>query len=279
MTNYKGIISIIALTFGGILLIFISAAVLPENKISSNTTPQSTPTIISDRLSQPPTVVAPDQADNGAQAYWGMCMSCHGDRGQGLTEEWRQTAFNPGLRDCWQSGCHGSDHPANSFEIPSSGIPALAGPGTLTRFSNVLELNRHIQENMPFSRSGSISTKQAWALTASVLRLNNIQTAGLTYSETNSAAFPLHSKVSLPENEGPGVFLLVGVLGLAVFGLAYQFSREPSGSILKAIRPNFFHHLHPARIPTVQARFLYTLGAGGLALFLSLILLVTGVMV
>ena len=42
------------------------------------------------------------------------------------------------------------------------------------------------------------------------------------------------------------------------------------------MRPSFFHHLHPPTIPARQARFRYTLAAGGLAVFLMLILLVTG---
>lgn len=42
------------------------------------------------------------------------------------------------------------------------------------------------------------------------------------------------------------------------------------------MRPNFFHHLHPPTIPAEQARFRYTLGAGGLSIFLSLVLLVSG---
>src|SRR5512140_3040339 len=42
------------------------------------------------------------------------------------------------------------------------------------------------------------------------------------------------------------------------------------------MRPSFFHHLHPPTIPALQARLRYTLGAGGLAVFLCLILLVTG---
>lgn len=42
------------------------------------------------------------------------------------------------------------------------------------------------------------------------------------------------------------------------------------------MRPNFFHHLHPPTIPTKQSRWRYTLGAGGTAVFLSLILLLTG---
>jgi quinol-cytochrome oxidoreductase complex cytochrome b subunit len=43
-------------------------------------------------------------------------------------------------------------------------------------------------------------------------------------------------------------------------------------------KPNFFHHLHPPSIPAAQSRFSYTLGAGGAALFLSFILLVTGLL-
>jgi quinol-cytochrome oxidoreductase complex cytochrome b subunit len=44
------------------------------------------------------------------------------------------------------------------------------------------------------------------------------------------------------------------------------------------MRPNFFHHLHPPTIPARQARFRYTLAAGGLALFLMLVLGFTGVL-
>jgi quinol-cytochrome oxidoreductase complex cytochrome b subunit len=44
------------------------------------------------------------------------------------------------------------------------------------------------------------------------------------------------------------------------------------------MRPSFFHHLHPPTIPVKQARFRYTLAAGGLAVFLLLILFVTGLL-
>jgi quinol-cytochrome oxidoreductase complex cytochrome b subunit len=44
------------------------------------------------------------------------------------------------------------------------------------------------------------------------------------------------------------------------------------------MRPSFFHHLHPPSIPALQARFRYTLGAGGLAVFLVLILGATGIL-
>lgn len=44
------------------------------------------------------------------------------------------------------------------------------------------------------------------------------------------------------------------------------------------MRPSFFHHLHPPTIPATQSRWRYTLGAGGTAVFLMLILGVTGVL-
>jgi quinol-cytochrome oxidoreductase complex cytochrome b subunit len=42
------------------------------------------------------------------------------------------------------------------------------------------------------------------------------------------------------------------------------------------MRPSFFQHLHPPTIPAAQSRWRYTLGAGGTAIFLALILTVTG---
>ena len=44
------------------------------------------------------------------------------------------------------------------------------------------------------------------------------------------------------------------------------------------MRPSFFHHLHPPTIPAAQARWRYTLGAGGTAIFLMLILGITGIL-
>jgi quinol-cytochrome oxidoreductase complex cytochrome b subunit len=44
------------------------------------------------------------------------------------------------------------------------------------------------------------------------------------------------------------------------------------------MRPSFFHHLHPPTIPAAQSRWRYTLGAGGTAVFLMLVLGVTGIL-
>ncbi len=44
------------------------------------------------------------------------------------------------------------------------------------------------------------------------------------------------------------------------------------------MRPNFFYHIHPPSIPAKQARWRYTLGAGGIAVFLVLVLMVSGML-
>jgi quinol-cytochrome oxidoreductase complex cytochrome b subunit/mono/diheme cytochrome c family protein len=237
----------------------------------------ATPTFDISRLQQPATPAVPLQADNGAQVYWGMCMSCHGDRGQGLTAEWRDS-FGMEARDCWASGCHGEDAPQNSFQIPAKGAPTVAGAGSLARFSNAYELKTYITETMPLFPPGSLTQEQAWDLTAYLMQMNEVQPAGLTLGQTNGAAIPVHGRVSLPENEAPGVLLLTGILILAAIGLGSRLRGERDEEKGARSRPNFFHHLHPARIPAAQSRFLYTLGAGGLAVFFSLVLLATGLL-
>ncbi|MCJ7433943.1 MAG: cytochrome b N-terminal domain-containing protein [Anaerolineales bacterium] len=277
MPRNLALVAIIILALGGLFFASVSVDASTALQATATIVSQSTPIFDTTRLAQPSTVYPPAQADNGAQTYWGMCMECHGDRGQGLTEEWRNS-FALDQRDCWKSGCHGSDYPENSFEIPTAGAPALAGAGKLPRFSNAFELHNHIQKNMPFFPPGSLTPDEAWSLTAYVMRLNDRQLAGFTLNGINGSAIPVHREVSLPENEIPGSLILVGVLILAVIGLNLQVHRNQAGSITPARKPNFLHHLHPPSIPAEQARFRYTLGAGGLAVFLSLILLITGLL-
>ncbi len=262
----------LVLGLSGILLVPPAGA---SAVTQAGATPVPTPTFDPRRLEPPPTSNPPSQADEGGSYYWGMCMSCHGDRGQGLTDEWL-ASFPTEERDCWQSGCHGSDHPPNSFEIPQqSGIPAIAGPRSLTRFDNALELQRYVLEFMPWWNPGSLETKDAWAVTAYLLKLNDSLPEEMTLSGTNAAAIPLRRRVTAPPDEWPGALALATLLGLAAAGLVWQSRRANSTAALK---PNFVHHLHPPSIPAPQARFRYTLGAGGLAIFFSLVLLVTGLL-
>jgi quinol-cytochrome oxidoreductase complex cytochrome b subunit len=44
------------------------------------------------------------------------------------------------------------------------------------------------------------------------------------------------------------------------------------------MRPSFFHHLHPPTIPAEQSRLRYTLGAGGMAVYLTFVVLLSGIL-
>ncbi len=255
------------------VLILLGGLFLFSGTVSASSSPERNLLTmpVTERPGPVPTVYPPAQADNGGQVYWGMCQDCHGDQGQGLDAEWRST-FAPASQDCWGSGCHGEDAPENSFILPEAGAPALAGPGALPQFSTAFELGTYIQESMPYSPTGSLTRDQAWELTAYILHLNDKNNPELTLSGTNSAAIPVHQEVKLPGAELPGILILSLFL---IIGAAYisQLSRQ---SAPETKRGNFYHHLHPATIPEAQSKFSFTLGAGGLAIFFSLVLLITG---
>jgi hypothetical protein len=130
----------------------------------------STP--IADRLAAPVLPENPSQADLGAYAYWEYCLPCHGDRGQGLTEEFREL-YPPEDRDCWASGCHGPRPYENGWTLPTA-VPALIGPGRLARFSNAAALQAFVQAAMPWHNPGSLGETTTWQITSHLLRSNGV---------------------------------------------------------------------------------------------------------
>lgn len=254
-----------------------------ETQLTPTSPPQPTPTIApAIRLAKPPMIPnITNQANRGAQKYWGVCMACHGDHGQGLTDEWRSVYGEDS--NCWASGCHGKDHPPQGFEIPKTlTIPALAGPGRLGRFANAQQLYDYIYANMPWWKPGFLSSEEAWAVTTQLLRMNNAWPQNLVLDSTNASAVSVHYLAVDRREDKTAIWMLVGVLTLAGAGLTLQSAltckRSAVETATRSRRANFFHHLHPPTIPAMQARWRYTLGAGGLAIFLCLILLVTGVL-
>src|SRR5258705_12046070 len=141
----------------------------PATPLPTAAAPLSTtaaPTL--DRLAAPPTAASPNQADTGAQLYWLHCQPCHGDRAQGLTDEWR-AQYPPEDQNCWNSGCHGQQPYANGFILPTQ-VPALVGAGTLSRFATAADLHNFISRAMPFQAPGSLKPDEYWSITAFLLR-------------------------------------------------------------------------------------------------------------
>jgi hypothetical protein len=112
------------------------------------------------------------QADYGAEIYRLVCQDCHGDRGQGLTDEFRAT-WAPKDQNCWQSKCHASNHPPDGFDLPRY-VPAVIGPAALPTLNSPDDLHAFIQRYMPWHNPGALTDEEYWQLTAFLLRENSL---------------------------------------------------------------------------------------------------------
>lgn len=147
--------------------------------------PQPTPTI--DRLAPPPTVPSPTQADEGAYLYWLNCQPCHGDRGQGLTDEWR-AQYPEEDQYCWNSGCHGERPYENGFTLPRT-VPGVIGENTLNRFQTAGQMVAYIRVTMPYEYPGVLPEEEYLAIAAFLLRENHLwDGATLTQESANHLA-------------------------------------------------------------------------------------------
>jgi quinol-cytochrome oxidoreductase complex cytochrome b subunit len=276
-------------------LLFISANLLLTGNANASQSqraggtptamPSPTPTFDPLRLASPEAPEFPAQVDKGAYIFWGVCIACHGDRGQGLTDEWRLGAYAED-NNCWESECHGNDHPPQGFEMPKTlTFPALGTASALGRFENAQQLYDYVVVMMPWWKPRSLTPEKAWQVTAYILKLKGSLPDRLELNGTNASAVPVHRLVATPQNENTAIFFFIGTIMLTMLGLVTRdfFARRENASTSNLItgrapRPSFVSHLHPPTIPALQARWRYTLGAGGMAVFLSLVLLITGLL-
>jgi hypothetical protein len=98
-------------------------------------------------------------------------MPCHGDRGQGLTDEFREIWVED-HQNCWGRGCHAGRSELDAFYIPRS-IPAVIGtPQALGHFLTAEELLAFLQATQPPQRPGALDDAEYWALTSFLLHEN-----------------------------------------------------------------------------------------------------------
>lgn len=121
------------------------------------------------------------QIEYGREIYRLACSACHGYEGQGLTTEWRMT-WAPEDQNCWQSKCHGPNHPPDGFFLPYS--PPITNLARGSRFPTALELQDYIRKYMPWQDPGSMLDERAWQVTAYVLKLNKVDAGPALSAET-----------------------------------------------------------------------------------------------
>jgi mono/diheme cytochrome c family protein len=207
----KTLIKFIFVPFG-IALLF--AGLFFDTGTAGPVRPQAEVTPTPDRLAEPTLPASPSQADHGAQVYWLSCLPCHGDKGQGLTDEFRKT-YPPEEEYCWESGCHGARPYENGFSLPKK-IPAVIGETTLAKFTDAAQLSAYIRATMPFWKPGSLTEEQAWRVTAFILRENSLHAAATELNASNAANVkiprgsfltPISTPQSADAQEGNGILI------------------------------------------------------------------------
>jgi len=175
-----------SIAFGIALLL---AALFFDGGRAASVNQQATPVNTlspTERLAKPTLPAVPSQADEGAQDFWLYCLPCHGEKGQGLTAEFRET-YPPEEVDCWQSGCHGKSPYENGFILPTQ-VPAVIGQSALAKFTDAAQLNSYIRAAMPFWKPGSLTEQEAWNVTAFILRENDLWNDAVELGASNAAS-------------------------------------------------------------------------------------------
>ena len=109
------------------------------------------------------------QLEIGKEGYRLVCAACHAYDGSGLTDEWRAT-WNVKDQNCWQSKCHGYNHPPDGFYLPYS--PPVVGSFVPSLFPTAQDMYDYIKRTMPWQNPGHLPDDVAWAVTAHVISLN-----------------------------------------------------------------------------------------------------------
>jgi hypothetical protein len=125
----------------------------------------------------------------GWEVYRLICSACHAYDGTGLTAEWL-ASWDPADQNCWQSKCHALNHPPDGFYLPIA--PPVVGAIIPRDFANAQELYEYNLTLMPWHDPGMMSEKEAWAVTAHILRKNGYEVPELLGPE-NAAAIDLRA--------------------------------------------------------------------------------------
>jgi hypothetical protein len=125
----------------------------------------ATPTPAFDRLATPVVPDNPTPIDLGRQVYYLNCMPCHGDVGQGLTDEWRAVWVDD-HQNCWAKGCHGGRVEDEGFPLPRT-IPAVIGSeAQMAQHVTETELVSYLEETHPPQRPGKLEEQEYEEVTA-----------------------------------------------------------------------------------------------------------------
>ena len=182
----------------------------------------ASPTPTYDPLEEPLVPDNPTEYELGRNWYWHYCMPCHGDKGQGLTDEWR-AVWEPDHQDCWGNGCHAGERIEDSFVIPTV-VPPIVSSVKLARFASVHELYEYLKATHPPQNPGWLEEYQYRAIALYIFSENDRPLVESTLAQTTAPTYtdtPLLEKVEVEKISqrpnliyyvGLGIFLVVMVI-------------------------------------------------------------------
>jgi mono/diheme cytochrome c family protein len=180
------------------------------------------PTPTYDPLVEPPLPEHPTELALGRNLYWHWCMTCHGDRGQGLTDEFR-AVWEPEHQNCWARGCHAGRSGDGGFPIPTV-VPALVDETYLARYPSVQELADFLKATHPPQSPGILKSDEYHAIALFVFGLNQRPTIELPATNTPAPTFiptsTLMPQKPISDSLPAYLALICSVLIIGVLGLA-----------------------------------------------------------
>jgi len=156
----------------------------------------ASPTPTYDPLEEPPLPPNPTEYELGRNLYWHWCMTCHGDRGQGLTDEFRGI-WEPEHQNCWGRGCHVGRVGDEGFPIPTV-VPAVVNDTHLTQFMSVEQLSDYLEATHPPQSPGVLKSEEYHAIALFVFTLNGRSLVSVPRAATPA---PAPTQTLIPSNE------------------------------------------------------------------------------
>lgn len=152
--------------------------------------PAPTPTY--DPLAQPELPSDPTDLEMGRYLFWRHCMPCHGDVGQGLTDDFR--ALWEDHANCWGRGCHGGKKDDEGFPIPTV-IPAIVTADHLNQFASEDELFEFLKATHPPQYPGFLEEQEYHDIAKILFSMNERSTEEIILEPTVS---PVPTSTSAP---------------------------------------------------------------------------------
>ena len=185
----------------------------------------------------------PTQVEVGENLYFYHCMPCHGDQGQGLTDEFR-AAWVEDHQNCWARGCHTGRPDEEGFPIPKV-VPPVVASQIVAHFPAAERLYDYLSSQHPPQNPGVLEVDEYWALTAFLWFKNGQLPPGVELApavddspsfeteaqpeESSEPQVPSHAELGVDSVSGSGfpwLWLISLALILAIFLLVFIWRRK-----------------------------------------------------